>query len=293
MRFFSNPFLSPGFSLLRAGLFRGFHLWSVTLLLLLLGTLPQAHADLADIQQRGTLKVGVYEDFWPWADQKAGLDVDIAQALAQHLGLRLEVMPFVAKDDMEADLHNMVTKGTYMGYGPADVMMHVPVDLRLMKEVPDAVIIAPYFHERIMYGYDSERIPDFTGPESLGGASIGVVRSTISGVVLLDLDKGKFVSQIKIYNNAEALMKALKTHEVAAVLATRAEIQAGINEDSRYQLLDANFPQIPGKGWTVGLALKADNKALDQAVQSAMDQMLASGEVAALCKKRGITLIMP
>lgn len=285
-------FVTSVLALLRRGLSRCTPMRVAPLLLLLLGTL-QAHADLEDIQKRGALKVGVYEDFWPWADKNAGLDVDIAQALAQHLGLRLEVMSFVAKDDMETDLRNMVTKGTYMGYGPADVMMHVPVDLRLMKEVPEAVIIAPYFHERIMYGYDTERLPDFVGPESLGTTFIGVVRSTISGVVLLDLDKGKYVSQIKIYDNAEALMKALKTHEVAAVLATRAEIQAGISDDSRYQLLEANFPQIPGKGWTVGLALKAENKALDQAVQNAMEQMLSSGEIAALCKKRGITLIMP
>lgn len=292
MPFFQSPSIFSGMFIMRLTAPFMSRIRATMALLLLLGA-PLVHADLEDIQKRGALKVAVYEDFWPWADKSAGLDVDIAQALAQHLGLRLEVMPFVAKDDVEDDLRNMVTKGTYLGYGPADVMMHVPVDLRLMKEVPESVIIAPYFHERIMYGYDTERVPDFTGPESLGSAPIGVVRSTISGMVLLDLEKGKYISQTKIYDNAEVMMKALKSHEVAAVLATRAEIQAGIMDDARYQLIDANFPQIPGKGWTVGVALKADNKMLDQAVQNAMDQMLTSGEIAALCKKRGITLLAP
>ena len=37
-------------------------------------------------------------------------------------------------ENMNDDLRNMVWKGHYLGYGPADVMLHVPVDNRLMAE---------------------------------------------------------------------------------------------------------------------------------------------------------------
>ena len=109
-------------------------------LLPVLGGLPALHAqeltDLARIQASGTLKVAVYKDNAPFsagpASALTGLDVSLAEALARQLGLKLSLLPFDAGENMNDDLRNMVWRGHYLGYGPADVMLQVPVDRYLM-----------------------------------------------------------------------------------------------------------------------------------------------------------------
>ena len=108
-----------------------------------------AHADWHKIAQSGGLKVAVYNEFAPFSNGGAGIDIDLAQALANKLGLRLNLLPFPAAEDLGDDLRNMVWKGHYLGYGPADVMLHVPVDNRLMAANPQVVIFSPYHVEGV------------------------------------------------------------------------------------------------------------------------------------------------
>lgn len=57
---------------------------------------------------------------------------------------------------MGDDLRNMVWKGHYLGFGPADVLMHVPVDKPLMDSQKQALIFAPNFKETVAAGNASE-----------------------------------------------------------------------------------------------------------------------------------------
>ena len=106
----------------------------------------------------GTLKVAVYNDFAPFAEKGAGLDVDIAAALAKKMALQLSVLPFNAGDDVGDDLRNMVWKGHYLGYGPADVMMHVPVDASLANRNDKVTIFAPYLRESVRVVRDGDLV---------------------------------------------------------------------------------------------------------------------------------------
>jgi cystine transport system substrate-binding protein len=259
----------------------------------LLLSITLAHADLEDIRKTGTLKVAVYNDFWPWSLKSSGLDADIGEALAKRLGLKVELLPFDAKDDMEDDLRNMVWKGYYLGYGPADVMMHVPVEQGLISKVQQVKIFAPYFHERIMLGYNSEKFPDFTSPDSLGNARMGVEKISLSAMVLLSVEGGKYVNQTRIYDSAQELMKGLRDSEVAMVMATQSQIEAGTNGDARFRVQEALYPQIPGKGWSIGLAVKSENVELARGLQAAMNDLVSSGELGAICQKRGVKLVSP
>jgi ABC-type amino acid transport substrate-binding protein len=74
-----------------------------------------AHADWHKIAQSGGLKVAVYNEFAPFSNGGAGIDIDLAQALANKLGLRLNLLPFPAAEDLGDDLRNMVWKGHYLG----------------------------------------------------------------------------------------------------------------------------------------------------------------------------------
>src|SRR5438445_4161847 len=97
-------------------------------------SLAQAATDFQKIKQSGVLKVAVYNDFAPFSTSDGGIDIDLAAALANKLGLQLSLLPFPAGDEVGDDLRNMVWKGHYLGYGPADVVLHVPVAQRLMTQ---------------------------------------------------------------------------------------------------------------------------------------------------------------
>ena len=123
---------------------------------------PALHAqteltDLAKIRANGALKVAVYKDNAPFSDGKGsdmrGLDVALAQALAAQLQLKLALLPFDAGENMGDDLRNMVWRGHYLGYGPADVMLQVPVDRYLMQKNRQVLILAPYMRQQLVVAH--------------------------------------------------------------------------------------------------------------------------------------------
>ena len=127
---------------------------------LLAGTMLPAHA-LAELelQQAGALRVAVYADFAPYSAGGRGIDIALAQALAERLGLRAEIVQFAADEDMNDDLRNMVWRGHYLGTRPADVMMHVPVDAQFAARNDKVRIIAPYHRETMALARDAARVP--------------------------------------------------------------------------------------------------------------------------------------
>jgi ABC-type amino acid transport substrate-binding protein len=127
-------------------------------------------------REAGTLKVAVYNELAPFSDNGQGIDADLAAALADKLGLKLSLLPFNAGDDLGDDLRNMVWKGHYLGYGPADVMLHVPVDRMLMNANPQVAIFAPYHVETVRLVRSARSIPSFDGLDSPWPASASAWR---------------------------------------------------------------------------------------------------------------------
>ena len=133
----------------------------------------RAEQDQEGAAVSGTLKVAVYNDFVPFSANGIGIDIDLAQALADRLGLQLRLLPFKAGENLNDDLRNMVWKGHYLGYGPADVMLHVPVDRVLMVANDKVQIFAPYYRDSVRLVRSAKTVPDFDGFDSLAGKKIG------------------------------------------------------------------------------------------------------------------------
>ena len=55
---------------------------------------------LTRVLERGVLKVGLYHDMPPFHVDGKGIDVDLAQALAESLGVRPALLPFHADDSI-------------------------------------------------------------------------------------------------------------------------------------------------------------------------------------------------
>ena len=257
-------------------------------------TMPApASADMAKIRQSGSLKVAVYKDMAPFSSNDGGIDVDIADALARKLGLKLALLPFPAGEELGDDLRNMVWKGHYLGYGPADVMLHVPVDRHLIAQHDKVEIFAPYYREAVRLAYSKEAVPRYDGLDSLQGKEIGVEKVSISGVLLLGEGDGRFRDKVRIYPTAVEALQDLKAGKLAGVLAQRSEIESVVGADKRFGIEQVQFQRLPAQGWAIGMAVRKDQRELAQALQQAMAELTASGEMGRIFAKHGVQPATP
>lgn len=254
---------------------------------------PFAHADLDRIKKAGVLKVAVYKEMQPFSSQGAGIDVELAKALAARLGLQVSLLPFEAGENLNDDLRNMVWKGHYLGYGPADVMMHVPVDRNLMAANSKVTILAPYYRDRVRLVRDVRKIPHCDSVDCLVGKKVGAEKISIAAMLLLGEQDGKVRDGVKIFPTAAEALAALKAGELDAVLANQSEIEGAVRGDGNFPLSDLSFPRLPRQGWVVGMAVKKEHEELARALQAAVNDLEASGEMKQIFAKYGVTQTRP
>jgi ABC-type amino acid transport substrate-binding protein len=258
------------------------------------GSLLFGAAQAAGAQQAaGTLKVAVYNEFAPFSDKGQGIDVDLARALATRLGATLSLLPFPAGEELGDDLRNMVWKGHYLGYGPADVMLHVPVDNRLMSANPQVAVFAPYHVETVRLVRSARSIPAFDGLDSLAGKRIGVEQVSIAGMVMLGEGNGRFRDNVRIYPSAIAALEQLKAGALDAVLATRSEIESVMKGDPAFPVQEVPFDRLPRAGWAIGMAVRKDNVELARRLQAALNELAANGELKAIFARYGVQVVKP
>ncbi len=235
---------------------------------------------LSRVLERGALKVGLYNDMPPFHAKGRGIDVELAQMLADALGVKLALLPFTADDNMNDDLRNMVWRGHYLGYGPADVLLHVPVDKPLMDANPQVSIFAPYFRDRVVIARRLDRLPHLETLAQLGGQPVAVAGLSLAGWLLLGADGGAYRSQVTTHwkDGAEAA-RALQRGEAAAAAGLASELETVLRGDARFVISPLPSPRAPRDGWAVGLAVKRDATDLSQQLAKTMNELSASGRL--------------
>lgn len=272
--------------------------------LLMGGSLVHAQAELSGLEKieaSGVLKVAVYKDNAPFSDGPAedmkGLDVAIAAALAKQMHLKLALLPFDAGENMNDDLRNMVWRGHYLGYGPADVMMNVPVDKYLMKENRQTLIFAPYMRQTQVLLHDTHVLPQVSGADDLKGFRLGAERGTGNASVLMGHNGGQMISQVSLYNSGVQAAKAVLDGEVAAAYVMRSQAEnvlSSVKPESRHWALSPlPLSGLPPNGWPLGIAIKSGSRDLGQALEKAMQALRDSGELLSIFKSYGMTLTAP
>jgi ABC-type amino acid transport substrate-binding protein len=236
--------------------------------------------------ETGVLKVAVYKEFAPFSDNGQGVDIDLAAALAR-------LLPFAAGENLNDDLRNMVWKGHYLGYGPADVMLHVPVDRALMASNDKVEIFAPYHVEAVRLVRSARSIPLFDGLASLADKRIGVEQVSLAGMVMLGEGNGRFRDQVRLFRTSAEALQKLKAGELDAVLATRSEIEAELRGDPAFPVEQVSFQRLPRAGWAVGMAVRKDNTELARKLQAALNELAASGELKEIFARHGVQLAKP
>ena len=262
----------------------------------------QELTDLARIKASGVLKVAVYKDNAPFsfgpAGTMTGLDVSLAEALARQLGLKLSLLPFDAGENMNDDLRNMVWRGHYLGYGPADVMLQVPADKFLAQGNPQVMILAPYVRQSVVLMHDTRKLADAAAPEDLKGVALAAERGAGAASVLMGYGGGLLRNQVSIFNSGIEAAQAAVDGKAAAAFVTRAQAEAALFRNpgaaANFRISKINFNNgIADTGWPVGMAVKTANKELAQALEAAMKALRDSGEMLAIFKRHGLTLAAP
>ncbi|MFT7776443.1 substrate-binding periplasmic protein [Roseateles sp.] len=241
---------------------------------------------LAQVRERGRLIVGLYEDMPPFNVKGKGIDVELGQALAEAIGVKFSPLPFNADENMADDLRNMVWKGHYLGYGPADVLMHVPVDRPLIDATPQARIFGPYYRERVMLARRVDDLPVLDNLSQLGARKVAVPGQTLAGWLMIGADGGAYREQLLTqWKDGCEAARALQRGEVAAAAGLASELEAVLAGDAAYRIEPLPSPRAPREGWAAGMAVKRDATGLAEALQEALNGLTQSGRVGEIFAK--------
>lgn len=241
----------------------------------------QEESAWARIQARGVLSVAIYNDNPPFNVKGRGIDVELARLLATQLGLKLNLLPFDADEKMGDDLRNMVWKGHYLGYGPADVMLHVPVDKPLMDSERQVLIFGPYYRERVVMARRLDRLPDLESLAALKGHKVAVAGQSLAGWLLIGADQGAYREQLTTHlPDGVAAARLLQSGEVDAAAGQASELYSVLGDDKRFFIEALPMPRAPRDGWAVGMAVKKQSVELAQALQASLNAVVADGRLA-------------
>jgi ABC-type amino acid transport substrate-binding protein len=244
---------------------------------------------LERVKNRGRLVVGLYNDLPPFHVKGQGIEVELAGALAREIGVPVSLLPFNADENMNDDLRNLVWRGHYLGFGPADVLLHVPVDRPLMNSNPRVNIFGPYWREQVMIARNVSVLPQLEGFDPLKGRKVAVPGQSLAGWLMIGADNGALREDLitKLADGTEAA-QLLKQGEVVAAAGLRSELEATLGNDARFAIAPLPSPRAPRDGWAVGMAVKKEATDLAQALQGGLNRLAESGQLKAMFGKGGL-----
>ncbi len=261
-----------------------------------------------DIIESGVLKVAMYENFPPYSYQQdgqpRGVDFELAQKLAEGLGLKLEVLWVTPDETLDDDLRNFIWKGHYLRRDVlADVMLRVPYDREfsykrnelgeLINEL--VVMFGSYQRERWQTAYDDRRIEDVPSVAVFQYHPIGVEVDSVPSFYLSSVFEGRLAKNLHHYPSVQQAFAALKEGEVDATMAMRGEIewlmaQAG---DSHLKLAENAYPNMGKQVWDLGMAVHESNRQLAYALEEVLEPLILEGGMEKLYAKHGLHYELP
>lgn len=242
------------------------------------------------------LRIVVYEDFEPFSERSQGIDVELGKLLSESLGRRPEIVSVKASEDVNKDLRNMIGKGHHTVTIPlAHVMMHVPVDRMVGGRYTGAVVFAPYFREKYALLRNPDVIPEYQDATVFKGHKVGVEADSLPQSFLLTEVGQANAANVVQFRTVPDAVQALQNGEVAAVMATRAELEGLVGRSPKHLALsdlhEEGLMRVPA--WNVGLAVKSDDEQLRDELSRAIDHIRASGDLERLFEQRGISYVAP
>lgn len=256
---------------------------------------PLLAAPLEKVKATGVLRVGLYTDNRPWSwlqdGKPIGIDVDIAKALADQLGVRAEIALFTAGEDISDDLRNAVWRGGLLGFQPCDVMLHVPFDRQLMQQEDNVVFLAPYYRESFGAACARDAGTCEAMPAAFKGRPVAAELASIPDFYLLGHAGGALAKDLIHVPTGYDAITALAEGRAQFAVATRAQIESARADhpDSGITARKGPLPLMLSPGWDVGIAVKENSRNLGFVLEEAIDAMIADGRMKTIFSGYSVT----
>ena len=224
----------------------------------------------------------------------AGIDVDIAQYIAQQLGLRLNLIEQTADENVEDDLRNAVWKGHYLGGQVADVMLHVPYDREFSLRNTMVFFIGPYFRERVGMAWNPEKVGEQANLAVFRYNKIGVEIDTIADFHLSSVYDGTILKNVVHFADMEKATGALLSGETAGAAGLMSQLEAGLAENlSQFRTGTVAMSGLMRGNWLLGSAVKHTYRQLGYTVGDILGDMVRNGEMKKIFSRHGVTFTPP
>ena len=191
-----------------------------------------------------------------------GIDVDTAKAIAEKLGLELQI------DDMDFDAALLSVQ-----QGKADIAM-------AGITVTDERKAVMAFSDSYATGIQSIIVPegsDIASPDDLAGNKIGTQRGTTGYIYCTD-DFGE--DSVVAYDNGLTAVQALNNGQVDAVVIDNAPAKEYVAANPGLKVLETSYAE---EDYAIGMS--KDNTALVEAVNAALEELKADGTLQSIVDK--------
>ena len=191
-----------------------------------------------------------------------GIDIDVAAAVAEKLGLELQV------DDMDFDAALLAAQN-----GKSDMVMAGVTVTDERQKVMD-------FSDTYAEGIQSIIVPedsDIASVDDLAGKTIGTQRGTTGYIYCTD-DFGE--DSVVAYDNGLTAVQALNNGQVDAVVIDNAPAKEFVAANTGLKILDTAYAQ---EDYAIGVA--KGNTALLDAINGALEELQADGTLQSIVDK--------
>lgn len=195
------------------------------------------------------------------AGEFEGIDIETAQAIADKLGLELQI------DDLDFDAALLSVQ-----QGKADIVMAGVTVTDERKAVMD-------FSDSYATGIQSIIVPegsDIASPDDLAGKKIGTQRGT-TGYIYCSDDFGD--ENVVAYDDGLTAVQALNNGQVDAVVIDNAPAQEFIAANPGLKILDTSYAE---EDYAIGMA---KGSSLEDAVNAALKELKADGTLQSIVDK--------
>ena len=216
--------------------------------------------------EAGKLTMATNATFPPYemttdAGEFEGIDIETAQAIADKLGLELQI------DDMDFDAALLAVQ-----QGKSDMVMAGVTVTDERKAVMD-------FSDSYATGIQSIIVPegsDIASPDDLAGKKIGTQRGT-TGYIYCSDDFGD--DNVVAYDDGLTAVQALNNGQVDAVVIDNAPAQEFISANPGLKILDTSYAE---EDYAIGMA---KGSSLEDAVNAALKELKADGTLQSIVDK--------
>ena len=195
------------------------------------------------------------------AGEFEGIDIETAQAIADKLGLELQI------DDMDFDAALLSVQ-----QGKADIVMAGVTVTDERKAVMD-------FSDSYATGIQSIIVPegsDIASPDDLAGKMIGTQRGT-TGYIYCSDDFGD--ENVVAYDDGLTAVQALNNGQVDAVVIDNAPAKEYVAANPGLKVLDTSYAE---EDYAIGMA---KGSSLEDAVNAVLEELKADGTLQSIVDK--------